>query len=41
VQARGFWRKTIQNAGKASRIRELDLRCAEWDGPIFRFDWTE
>jgi predicted acetyltransferase len=40
VPAREFWRKTIQKAGKASHVRELDLRCAEWNGPIFRFDWT-
>jgi predicted acetyltransferase len=39
VQARGFWRKTIQNAGRAADIRELDVHSAEWNGPIFRFEW--
>ena len=40
VPALEFWRKTIQTAGKASNVRELDLRCAEWNGPVFQFDWT-
>jgi predicted acetyltransferase len=39
VQAREFWRKTIQNAGNASEIREFDLQNAQWNGPIFRFEW--
>ena len=39
VPAQEFWRDTIQNAGKASHIRELDLCRAEWNGPIFRFEW--
>jgi predicted acetyltransferase len=39
VQAREFWRKTIQNAGKAADVRELDVNSAQWDGPIFRFEW--
>jgi predicted acetyltransferase len=39
VQAREFWRKTIQNAGRAADVRELDINSAEWNGPIFRFEW--
>jgi predicted acetyltransferase len=39
VRAREFWRKAIQEGGKASDIRELDLRSERWNGPIFRFDW--
>ena len=39
VRAREFWRKTIQEGGKASDIRELDLQSARWNGPIFRFEW--
>jgi predicted acetyltransferase len=39
VQARDFWRKTIQNAGRAADVRELDVHSAEWNGPIFRFEW--
>jgi len=39
VQAREFWRKTIQNAGRAADVRELDVDSAEWNGPIFRFEW--
>ena len=40
VQAREFWRKTIQNAGNASAIREFELQNAQWNGPIFRFEWS-
>jgi predicted acetyltransferase len=39
VQAREFWRKTIQSAGNASSIREFELQNAQWNGPIFRFEW--
>ena len=39
VQAYKFWRKTIYGAGKASDVREMDLRSESWDGPVFRFDW--
>ena len=39
VRAREFWRKTIQNAGKAADVRELDVNSAQWNGPIFRFEW--
>jgi predicted acetyltransferase len=39
VQAREFWRKTIQNADHAADVRELDVHSAEWNGPIFRFEW--
>jgi predicted acetyltransferase len=39
LQAREFWRKTIQNAGRAADVRELDVHSAEWNGPIFRFEW--
>lgn len=39
VQAREFWRKTIQNAGRAADVRELDVHSAEWNGPVFRFEW--
>jgi predicted acetyltransferase len=39
LQAQEFWRNTIQNAGRASNIREMDLQGDTWNGPIFRFDW--
>jgi predicted acetyltransferase len=39
VRAREFWRKTIQNAGRAADVRELDVNSAQWNGPIFRFEW--
>jgi predicted acetyltransferase len=39
LQAQEFWRNTIQNAGRASNIREVDLQSDTWNGPIFRFDW--
>jgi predicted acetyltransferase len=39
VQAREFWRKTIRNAGQAADVRELDANSAQWNGPIFRFEW--
>jgi predicted acetyltransferase len=39
VRAREFWRRTIQEAGNASDIRELDLQNERWNGPIFRFEW--
>jgi predicted acetyltransferase len=39
VRAREFWRKTIQNAGKAEDVHELDVNSAQWNGPIFRFEW--
>ena len=39
VQAREFWRKTIQNAGRATDVQELDVNSADWNGPIFRFEW--
>jgi predicted acetyltransferase len=39
VQAREFWRKTIQNAGRAADVQELDVHSAEWNGPILRFEW--
>jgi predicted acetyltransferase len=39
VQARQFWRKTIQDLNKASDLREMDLQTEKWNGPIFRFEW--
>ena len=39
VQAREFWRKTIQNANSAADVCELDVNSAKWNGPIFRFEW--
>lgn len=39
VKAREFWLKTIQKAGRAADFRELDVHSAEWNGPIFRFEW--
>jgi predicted acetyltransferase len=39
VQAREFWRNTIQNAGNALNLREMDLQDEKWNGPLFRFDW--
>jgi predicted acetyltransferase len=39
VHAREFWRKTIHNASGAADVRELDVHSAEWNGPIFRFEW--
>jgi predicted acetyltransferase len=38
-RAREFWRKSMLRSGKASNIQELDLQDAQWNGPIFRFDW--
>lgn len=39
VQAWEFWRNTIQNAGRAADVEELDVHSAQWNGPIFRFEW--
>jgi predicted acetyltransferase len=39
TRAREFWRKSMLRSGKASNIQELDLENAQWNGPIFRFDW--
>jgi predicted acetyltransferase len=39
LQAREFWRKTIQNLHKASDLRETDSQTEKWNGPIFRFEW--
>jgi predicted acetyltransferase len=39
VQAREFWRKTIENSGRASDVRKIDMHCEKWNGPIFRFEW--
>lgn len=36
VAALDFWRATV---GRASRLREVDVSGAEWDGPILRFEW--
>jgi predicted acetyltransferase len=40
IQAREFWRKTIDGAAQARNIQELDLRNAAWNGPVYRFEWT-
>ena len=39
ARARDFWRKAMLRSGKASNIQELELQNAQWNGPIFRFDW--
>jgi predicted acetyltransferase len=39
LRACEFWRRTINNAGRATGFREMDLRSEAWNGPIFRFDW--
>lgn len=39
TRAREFWRKAMLRSGKAANIEELDLQNAQWNGPIFRFDW--
>ena len=40
VRARQFWRKPMLHSGRASNVQELELQNAQWNGPIFRFDWT-
>lgn len=35
VAALAFWRKVVARAAP----RELDVRNAEWDGPVLRFVW--
>jgi predicted acetyltransferase len=40
AHARVFWRKSMLGSGKASNCQELDLQNAQWNGPIFRFDWS-
>lgn len=40
TRAQKFWCAIIRASGKATAIQELDLRNAQWDGPILRFDWS-
>jgi predicted acetyltransferase len=37
VAALSFWRATTS---RASRMCELDVSSAEWNGPILRFEWV-
>jgi predicted acetyltransferase len=40
ARAQQFWRRTIKGSAKSSRLEELDLQDERWNGPIFRFDWS-
>lgn len=40
VRARQFWRKSMLHSGRASNVQELELRNAQWNGPVFRFVWN-
>jgi predicted acetyltransferase len=39
LRAYDFWKKAIGGAAQASSVREFDLANADWNGPVFRFEW--
>ena len=39
VRAQQFWRKTIRQSAKTSKLQELDLQNERWNGPVLRFEW--
>ena len=41
ARAREFWRRLIRGSAKSSQLQELDLQDERWNGPIFRFEWTD
>jgi predicted acetyltransferase len=41
VGAYEFWRKTLKGTARVSGIREFDSNNEKWNGPIFRFEWSQ
>jgi predicted acetyltransferase len=39
LRAQQFWRKTIRQSAKTSKLQELDLQNERWNGPVLRFEW--
>ena len=41
VGAAKFWRSILRQLSSTSEMREIDVRSADWDGPIFMFGMGE
>jgi predicted acetyltransferase len=41
VGALAFWRRAITGHPRVSRVEQLDLQTAAWNGPLFRFQVAE
>jgi predicted acetyltransferase len=40
TRALKFWRDLVRASPRTSKLEELDLQSAHWNGPVLRFTWS-